>query len=117
MTCFNSDAGGGGERVLWTAIQSLTVLRSSMIILYAADTVPAKEALIARVKVRSGSAFIQKLSRLIRIRNELKGPIRHSNRSVISHDTQIEVLEISRFEEIPVYDPLSTEPWIPGSVS
>ena len=44
--------GGGGERVLWTAIQGVLEAKMAVqIVLYVSDNVPLKEELVKRVNV------------------------------------------------------------------
>lgn len=58
-----SNAGGGGERVLWAAIRA-TQLRwpKSKCVVYTGDHEVTKEQIIARVKVRHYMILQNKLS-------------------------------------------------------
>jgi hypothetical protein len=48
-----SNAGGGGERVLWTAVALMQRTEPDVIsIIYSGDTDASKEQIIAKVKVR-----------------------------------------------------------------
>jgi alpha-1,2-mannosyltransferase len=52
LTETESNAGGGGERVLWTAIASLhRTERDIVAVVYSGDTDVSKEEIIAKVKV------------------------------------------------------------------
>jgi alpha-1,2-mannosyltransferase len=52
MTKVESNAGGGGERVLWTAIAAMQRTdRTVVSIVYTGDTDASKEQIIAKVKV------------------------------------------------------------------
>lgn len=49
----NSNAGGGGERVLWTAIAFMQRTEPDVIsVVYSGDTDARKEQIIAKAKVR-----------------------------------------------------------------
>ena len=49
----NSNAGGGGERVLWTAIALMQRTEPDVInVVYSGDTDASKEQIIAKAKVR-----------------------------------------------------------------
>jgi alpha-1,2-mannosyltransferase len=53
---WHSNAGGGGERVLWTAIALMQRTEPDVIsVVYSGDTDATKEQIIAKVKVRAGS--------------------------------------------------------------
>lgn len=50
----SSNAGGGGERVLWAAITAIQHKDSDIIsVVYSGDTDTTKEKIIEKVKVRS----------------------------------------------------------------
>jgi alpha-1,2-mannosyltransferase len=52
MTKVESNASGGGERVLWTAIAAMQRTdRTVVSIVYTGDTDASKEQIIAKVKV------------------------------------------------------------------
>lgn len=54
LTEVESNAGGGGERVLWTAISSIhRTERDIVVVVYSGDTDASKEEIIAKVKVNS----------------------------------------------------------------
>jgi hypothetical protein len=49
----NSNSGGGGERVLWTAIALMQRTEPDVIsVVYSGDTGASKEQIIAKAKVR-----------------------------------------------------------------
>lgn len=49
----NSNSGGGGERVLWTAIALMQRTEPDVIsVVYSGDTDASKEQIIAKAKVR-----------------------------------------------------------------
>jgi len=49
----HSNAGGGGERVLWTAVALMQRTEPDVIsVIYSGDTDASKEQIIAKVKVR-----------------------------------------------------------------
>jgi len=53
LTEVESNAGGGGERVLWTAIASMHQTEPDTVsVVYSGDTEASKEEIIAKVKVR-----------------------------------------------------------------
>jgi hypothetical protein len=53
---WHSNAGGGGERVLWTAIALMQRTEPDVIsVVYSGDTDATKEQIIAKVKVRVNS--------------------------------------------------------------
>lgn len=56
-----SNAGGGGERVLWTAIASMHRTEPDHVaVVYSGDTEVSKEEIIARVKVNM--SFVRSVS-------------------------------------------------------
>jgi len=53
LTVAHSNAGGGGERVLWTAIALMQRTEPDVIsVVYSGDTNASKEQIIAKAKVR-----------------------------------------------------------------
>ena len=52
----SSNAGGGGERVLWTAIAALQRTEPNIVsVVYSGDVDASKDEIIAKVKVRFSS--------------------------------------------------------------
>ena len=50
--CYHSDAGGGGERVLWTAIRDVQKEFPQVVcVVYTGDVEATKEQIINKVKV------------------------------------------------------------------
>lgn len=75
----HSNAGGGGERVLWTAVALMQRTEPDVVsVVYSGDTDATKEDIIAEVKVRADSryALCHSLSHAPR-----EGPVRHHSRA------------------------------------
>lgn len=52
LHCTKSDDGGGGERVLWTAVQHIQLNQpATVIVIYACDRISSRDVLINKVKV------------------------------------------------------------------
>lgn len=58
MCFFSSNAGGGGERVLWTALRDVQRDFSNVIcVVYTGDIEATKEQIISKVKVLFSAIF------------------------------------------------------------
>lgn len=56
----SSNAGGGGERVLWAAVSAIQRKEPDMIsVVYSGDTDTTKEKIIEKVKVRGAPALLR----------------------------------------------------------
>jgi ALG11 mannosyltransferase N-terminus len=73
-----SNAGGGGERVLWTAVAFMQRTEPDVIsVVYSGDTDATKEQIIAKVKVRVPSAGLSYAPSMQHSLTLLKGSIQH----------------------------------------